>query len=128
MPDNSHDVARWLDAAQAPVRARHCTQALMQQLDQLILDAIRDAPEETQGSVAEATSHELLGRSRRPCSARGMPGNLRAESVIKMSAHTTFWSSDNFSRPDTSIRVFGSIIQKRDLNFWETDALPNFFI
>ena len=48
--------------------------------DQLILDAIRDAPaEEAQGSAAEATSHELLGRSRCLRAARGMPGNLRAE-------------------------------------------------
>ena len=63
----------------------------MQQPDQLILDAIRDTPEESQGSAVEATLHELLGCSRRPRSARGMPAYLRAEPVVKMSPLTTFW-------------------------------------
>ena len=31
---------QWLHAAQAPVRPRHCTQALLQQPDQLILSAL----------------------------------------------------------------------------------------
>ena len=51
---------RGADAPQAPVWPRHCTQAPMQQPDQLTLDAMREAPEEAQGLAAEATSHELL--------------------------------------------------------------------
>ena len=70
---------QWLHAAQAPVRPRHCTQALLQKPDQLILcRALRHEHRSVSASGDSINLHRALRlslpRFRAPASAVGVGG------------------------------------------------------
>jgi len=86
--DNSHAVAvQWLHAAQAPVRPRHCPQALLQQPDQLILSntlprpasSLEQCPSAPWLGPAKSTQARRFAEGRRHDGAEMWGGGNRAK-------------------------------------------------